>query len=117
MSTENKVEETKVEETTVEETTAEETTTETTSKSAKKRKTAQIEDMVEIELFYDGEKYKDPVQVGLNGKMYQIQRGKKVKVPRGVAEIIANSEKQDRNTKKMIQSLTEDFEGKREQLS
>lgn len=108
MSKENMVEETVVEET------AEETKP---SKTAKKGKATPANDMVEIELFYDGEKYKDPVQVGLNGKMYQIQRGKKVMVPRGVAEIIANSEKQDRNTKKMIQSLTEDFEGKRDQLS
>ena len=109
MSKENMVEETVVEDATAEET--------KTSKSVKKGKAAPANDMVEIELFYDGEKYKDPVQVGLNGKMYQIQRGKKVLVPRGVAEIIANSVKQDKSTKKMIQSLTEDFEGKREQLS
>lgn len=35
---------------------------------------------------------KDDVYVALNGKAYQIQRGVEVRVPRGVAEILQNSE-------------------------
>lgn len=35
---------------------------------------------------------KDDVYVALNGKAYQIKRGVEVRVPRGVAEILQNSE-------------------------
>lgn len=51
---------------------------------------------VEIELFYDGDKYKDPVFVGLNGKGYLVKRGEPVKVPAAISEIIRNAEQQNR---------------------
>ena len=35
---------------------------------------------------------KDDVYVALNGKSFQIQRGKEVRVPKGVAEILQHSE-------------------------
>lgn len=41
---------------------------------------------------------RDDVLVGLNGKMYQIQRGHSVEVPRGVAEILENSEQMMMNS-------------------
>lgn len=44
-------------------------------------------EMVEIELF-KGKGYEAPVQVWLNGVRYSVPRGKTVKVPAGVADII-----------------------------
>ena len=44
-------------------------------------------EMVEIELF-KGKGYEAPVQVWLNGVRYSVPRGKKVKIPAGVADII-----------------------------
>lgn len=38
--------------------------------------------MVEIEIFKDSDRYKDDVVVALNGKVYVIKRGVRVKVPR-----------------------------------
>jgi hypothetical protein len=52
-------------------------------------------EMVPIKLFKDGDRYKSDLTVALNGKTYTIQRGKVVMVPKGVAEIIDNSQKQD----------------------
>ena len=57
---------------------------------------AYMHETVEIELFYDGDKYKDDVTVGVNGKTWLIQRGQKVKVPRFVAEVLKNSAEQDK---------------------
>ena len=45
-------------------------------------------DMVEIEIFKDSDRYKDDVVVALNGKVYVIKRGVRVKVPRAVKEIL-----------------------------
>lgn len=51
--------------------------------------------MVEVNLFLDNGKYRDDVYVMLNGKRYNIPRGKAVMVPEGVKEILENSHKQD----------------------
>lgn len=50
----------------------------------------------------------DTVVVGLNGRMYQIQRGKHVKVPRAVALILHESEEQDARTMNMINAMRDD---------
>jgi hypothetical protein len=57
---------------------------------------------VTIRLFKDSGKYKDDMIVGLNGRMYQIQRGKEVEVPWAVAEIIRESLEQDQATAELI---------------
>ena len=49
------------------------------------------EELVEIELFYDGDKYKDDVFVQINGKSILIKRGEKVKVPKKYARVIEQS--------------------------
>ncbi len=53
---------------------------------------AKDDDYVEVRLFRDGDKYKDDVLVGVNGKMCQIARGVPVKVQRKFAKIISVSE-------------------------
>jgi hypothetical protein len=55
------------------------------------------EKMVKIRLFKDNRSYNDDVVVGVNGRMFQIQRGVDVEVPECVAEVLRNSEKQDQH--------------------
>lgn len=49
---------------------------------------------VTITLFKDNDKYNSDVFVAVNGNNYQIQRGVPVTVPRYVAEVINQAEKQ-----------------------
>lgn len=65
---------------------------------------------VEIELFYDGDKYKDDVTVGVNGKTWLIQRGVPVTVPRYVAKVIQNSLEQDKASAVRQRELEAAFE-------
>lgn len=71
---------------------------------------AYMREEVEIELFYDGDKYKEDVMVGVNGKNWLIQRGKKVKVPRFVAQVIADSQMQDKASAVHQRTLSNAFE-------
>lgn len=45
------------------------------------KKTIDLNELVTIKLFKDGEKYNDDVFVSVNGCNYQIKRGETVKVP------------------------------------
>lgn len=47
-----------------------------------------------IRLYKDNDKYKDDVQVIVNGKVFIIHRGVDVEVPDFVAEVLENSQKQ-----------------------
>lgn len=78
--------------------------------------TKKKEELVEIRLFKDGDKYKDDVIVAVNGKIWQIQRGVKVKVPKCVAEVLENSENQDASTADYIEGLTKNFEERKDAL-
>ena len=71
---------------------------------------ARMKELVEIELFYDGDKYKDDVSVGVNGKTWLIKRGERVTVPRFVAEVIKNSMEQDKASAIGRRMLERDFE-------
>ena len=70
----------------------------------------QPEEMVEIRLFKDNNKYKDDVYVGLNGRGYLIKRGQTVRVPRAVYEIIENSRNQDEYTARLIEQESTRYE-------
>lgn len=59
-----------------------------------------------VNLFYDGDKYKDPLYVGINGHNWLVKRGEPVEVPEEVAAVIDQSLKQDGKTAQMIRSLT-----------
>ena len=63
------------------------------------------EELVEIKLFRDNDKYKDDVFVGCNGENVVIQRGVKVKIKRKFAEILDHSELQDYETNELIKSM------------
>ena len=63
---------------------------------------ARGEELVEIKLFKDNNKYKEPVFVSCNGETIAIERGVRVQVKRKFAEILDNSEHQDCETAKLI---------------
>lgn len=65
--------------------------------TAKKRAEdkARGEELVEIKLFKDNTKYKDPVFVAVNGENCVIERGIRVKIKRKFAEVLDNSDIQD----------------------
>ncbi len=46
-------------------------------------------------LFRDGDRYKDPLNVIINGKKYSVPRGVPLRLPRTVAEVIEQSRTQD----------------------
>lgn len=75
-----------------------------------------MNEKVTIKLFRDNGKYKDDLTVTVNGVTYQIQRGVTVEVPRFVADIISQSERQDTHTANMIEKLVTDFEKKTKAL-
>lgn len=84
-------------------------TTETTESC-----TGATDDMVWIEIFKDTDRYKDDVVVSLNGKLYVIKRGVRVKVPKAVKEILDHSREQDQQTALLQEELETDFMEKSE---
>ena len=70
---------------------------------------AYMNEEVEIQLFRDNDKYRDPVFVGCNGETIAIQRGERVKIRRKFAEILENSDKQDYETGLLIRRKSEEF--------
>ena len=63
---------------------------------------AHMNELVEIKLFKDNHRYKDDVFVGVNGENVLIQRGVPVKVKRKFAEVLAETERRDLETARMI---------------
>lgn len=71
-------------------------TSEDTVQEAKTPDTVRDEDYVDhIPLFRDGDRYKDPLNVIINGKKYSVPRGVPLRLPRTVAEVIDQSIAQD----------------------
>ena len=70
---------------------------------------ARMEELVDVKLFKDNGKYKDPVFVGVNGETIAIERGVLVKVKRKFAEVLEASDKQDYQTSKMIEAKSDEF--------
>jgi len=70
---------------------------------------AYMNEEVEVKLFRDNDKYRDPVFVGCNGETIAIQRGEKVKIRRKFAEILDNSDKQDYETGLLIRRKCAEF--------
>lgn len=61
-----------------------------------------------IRLFYDGDKYKDPAFVGINGMTWLVQRGIDVEVPEEVYEVLIHSQEQDQKTSILIAELSKE---------
>lgn len=58
---------------------------------------------VPFKAFKDNGKYKDDLVVGINGKLWRIQRGVKIMIPRNVREVIYQSMDQDAATANLIE--------------
>lgn len=58
---------------------------------------------VPFKAFKDNGKYKDDLVVGINGKLWRIQRGVEVMIPRNVREVIYQSMDQDAATANLIE--------------
>ena len=84
--------------------------------NTKKEQIDRMNEKVTIKLFKDNGKYKDDLTVTVNGITYQIQRGKTVEVPRYIADVIAQSERQDTQTANMLEKLVTKFKDKTKAL-
>ena len=78
-------------------------------KKANEEQSAYYNELVEVKLFKDNNKYKDDVVVGVNGVLCQIRRGEKVKIKRKFAEVLDNSDLQDYETSLLIEKKSSEF--------
>ena len=58
-------------------------------------KTENLDELVKYKAFKDNDKYKDDITVIVNGKIWRIQRGVDVEIPRYVLKVIEQSNDQD----------------------
>ena len=63
-------------------------------------------ELVDFYAFKDSDRYKDDIIVAVNGRVWRIQRGEHVKIPRYVYEVLANSQRQDTYTANLIERET-----------
>jgi hypothetical protein len=88
-----------------------------TEKAPAKEKIMSIKDYmnekVPFKAILDGDKYKDDISVTVNGKTYQIQRGKLVMIPRYLYKALVDAERQ----KVTAASLSEELERKFQNLA
>lgn len=79
---------------------------------AEKPKVDPMYELIEIQLFKDSRRYKEDLKVFVNGRNWVIQRGVPVKVPRYVALVIQQSQRQDQASDNMILHLQDSYEEK-----
>lgn len=82
----------------------------------KLEQTTQAEEYVTIELFKGGKEFQDDLICSINGKVFQIQRGKQVRVPRYVADFIETARQQDNYANSLIESELKRFDQKADRL-
>ena len=78
-------------------------------KKANEEEKAYYNELVEVRLFKDNNKYKDDVFVSVNGENCVIKRGEKVQIKRKFAEVLENSDLQDYETSKLIEKKSSEF--------
>lgn len=61
------------------------------TEEVKAKVTEDKEELVPFMAMKDKDRYSDDITVGINGKFWRIQRGKKVLIPRKVYEVLTNS--------------------------
>ena len=74
-----------------------------------KAQEAWLNELVEIKLFKDNDKYKDDVYVAINGKNCVVRRGEWTRIRRKFAMLLDQSEIQDLRTAQMIEGESEKF--------
>ena len=70
---------------------------------------AYMNEEVEVRLFRDNDRYRDPVFVGCNGETIAIQRGERVKIRRKFAQILDNADRQDQAAGQLIARKSAEF--------
>lgn len=78
-------------------------------KKANEEQKAYYNELVEVKLFKDNNKYKDDVFVSVNGENCVIKRGEKVQVKRKFAQVLDCSDLQDYETSKLIEKKSSEF--------
>lgn len=78
-------------------------------KKAREESEAYYNELVEVKLFKDNNRYKDDVFVSVNGENCVIKRGERVMVKRKFAEVLDNSDMQDYETSKLIEKKSSEF--------
>ena len=78
-------------------------------KKADEERKAYLNELVEIRLFKDNNKYKDDVYVSVNGENCVIKRGIPVKVKRKFALVLENSDVQDFETSQLIEKKSGEY--------
>ena len=82
----------------------------TETKTKKVDRNDYMKELVTIRLFKDTGKYAQDLYVNVNDHNFVIKRGVDVQVPRYIAEVIANSEKQDRSTALLIERASNEYD-------
>lgn len=67
---------------------------------------------VQIRLFKDNNKYKEPLYVSVNNRSFHIPRGITVTVPYCIAKVIEQSQAQDERTAMTIEHLVSEYSEK-----
>ena len=78
-------------------------------KKAQEEREAYWNELVEVKLFKDNNKYKDDVYVSVNGENCVIKRGESVMVKRKFADVLAKSDRQDYETSLLIEKKSSEF--------
>lgn len=78
-------------------------------KKANDEREAYWNELVEVKLFKDNNKYKDDVYVAVNGENCVIKRGERVLVKRKFAEVLDTSDMQDYETSLLIEKKSNEF--------
>ena len=78
-------------------------------KAEKAKRDEYWNELVEVKLFKDNNKYKDDVFVAVNGENCVIKRGERVKVKRKFANVLDLSDMQDYETNKLIEKHEREF--------
>ena len=82
--------------------------TEEEKKAIEERK-AYWNELVEVKLFKDNNKYKDDVYVAVNGENCVIKRGERVMIKRKFAHVLDNSDMQDYETSLLIEKKSSEY--------
>lgn len=78
-------------------------------KKANDERKAYMNELVEVRLFKDNNKYKDDVYVSVNGENCVIKRGIPVKIKRKFAMVLENSDVQDFETSQLIEKKSSEY--------
>ena len=78
-------------------------------KKADEERKAYWNELVEVKLFKDNNKYKDDVYVSVNDDNVLIKRGERVQIKRKFANVLDNSDMQDYETSLLIEKKSSEF--------